>query len=167
MRYAVLFLSAVLFAGCQVPEEGSVSNLSTDEALEPIVETTPGTDCWADHVKTNGFENLPYPTQSQAAGNTFYACYGNDSEGSPHGWWLAFYENGTVYFGTGDVMPWAGLLDTSDCRFYWRDGATNYAYAESATLNANGELTSIRMADWDNASGGYKELIDYTCQVAN
>lgn len=127
-------------------------------APEPSPSPSPGSpanDCWYDDIAVNGAENLPYPSESQAAGNTFYACYGDDSLGNEKGIWLAFYLNGTVYFGVPGVVLTPSLDNQTCTATFGAHGSSDYGVVDS-----NGLLTTIRLT-----VATYGEEIVYTCHV--
>lgn len=132
--------------------DGGVAEVSAPPSPTP---SDPPQDCWFDHVAINGGSNLPYPGESQAAGNTFYACYGDDSNGVEQGIWLAFYADGTSYYGLPGVTV-TPTKNTSNCRLDW----STYGHAVSANLNESGHITQVSL--YADQIG---EMINFACTV--
>lgn len=158
LNYMMAGLLVLALSACS---QEDVARLTAGIPTTDDTIVTPPATCWSDLVALNGAENLPYPTESQTAGNTFYACYGQNAAGNTQGLWLGFYSNGTVYFGIPGVLATA-TLDQESCAFTFMNGATELGVATAATLDSENKLTSIDMSV--NVLG---ESIHFDCHVTN
>lgn len=156
----------VLLVGCDAtltvnrnnPESNEVESAPADLAVaaDPSPSPSPvmtNTSCWNNQVKKNGAAYAAYPTASRAAGNTWYDCTGSGSIG---GIWIAFYDDGTLYWGglaPGFVFTDPGV-NNSDCsRFEFKNSSGEvYGYATDATLASDGTLLTITLTKWVSAS---------------
>lgn len=159
MKYVLVIGLFLALSACTDEE---IAGLSANlPSVSPSSTPTLPSSCWSDSIALNGTENLPYPTESQAAGNTYYACTGFDSHGAQPGIWLGFYTDGTVYFGIPGILG-SGSSDTETCEFTFRDGAAVLGVATSATLDADNHLTGI---DLNVTVIG--ESIHFDCHLVN
>jgi hypothetical protein len=163
----IVFIMAFFLVGCEAEVTQNITNnfsspgttetASPEPSLtlaanpEPSASQSPtNTGCWNSHVKKNGAAWASYPTASRAAGNTWYACYGKDSNGNSFGVWLAFYEDNTIYLGVhgGLVLPDPGVNNDDCSNFEWKNDDTLHGYATDATLDSDGTLLSIDLTWW-------------------
>lgn len=163
MRTLVVALALVATVGCtpedlaQLSAAGEVPEAPAVADLAPA-STPPAESCWYDDVATNGAENLAYPGPSQAAGNTYYACEATNPSGGTLSIWLAFYTNGTVYWGlpAAVVTP---VKTQATCRLDW----PGHGHATGAQLSAGGVLEAIDLHTNDYVP----QVLRFTCSVVN